>query len=91
MIMADMHIMVNQLSLQLDNGEANVCRILKSWATESCVPHESRGNWQFHTRSTEREFLWNFWHGIGLKWTTSSLILGMGNKKHKNIKKRQPM
>lgn len=95
MIMADMHIMVNQLSLQLDNGEANVCRILESWATERCVPHESHGNWKFHTRSNERAFLWNFWHGLGLKWTTSSHIV-MGDKKHnittlKYKKKRQLM
>lgn len=80
MIMADMHIMVNQLSFQLDNGEANVCRILESWATERCVPHESHGNWQFHTRSKERGFPWNFWHGMVLKWTTSSLLLWWGIK-----------
>lgn len=92
-IMTDMHIMVNQLSLQLDNGEANVCRILESWATERCVPHKSRGNWQFYTRSNERAFLWNFWRGMGLKWTTSSLILWWGIKNTtsllQNIKKRQ--
>lgn len=43
-IMADMHIMVDQLSLKLDNGEANVCRIVDSRATVRCVPHESCGN-----------------------------------------------